>query len=245
MASSSVVKADMAPLDGEASRDDLSWRAPQAPPRREREQNSRASVQSDRAWSRQEPVEAESTLIQRCQAGDMKAAEALFRRYHAPVFQLVSRMLHGAPEAEDLTQDVFLKAFRAIGSFKGRSSFKTWIFQIATNTCLNHLAKAERRYIHDSLETPLGGEGDFTLGDRLASPSPEPDEAAMASEIYSRVQQAVSKLSPEFRAVLVLRDIQDLSYEEVSEALGLNLGTVKSRLARARKQVQQWLGDLF
>lgn len=245
MVSSSYAQADMAEVDGAAPSDDLSWRAPIAPAARAGELNHRAPVQFNRAWSRQEPVEAESTLIQRCQAGDMKAAEALFRRYHAPVHQLISRMLNGAPEAEDLVQEVFLKAFRAIGGFKGRSSFKTWIFQIATNTCLNHLAKAERRYVHDSLEAPLGGEGDFTLGDRLASSSPEPDEAAMAAEVYQRVEQAVAKLSPEFRAVLVLRDIQDLSYEEVSEALGLNLGTVKSRLARARKQVQQWLADLF
>ena len=112
-------------------------------------------------------------------------------------------------------------------------------------TCLNHLAKAERRYQHDSLETPVGGEeSDMTLGDRLASPGATPEEAASASEVYRRVEEAVAKLSPEFRSVLVLRDIQDLSYEEVAETLGITLGTVKSRLARARKQVQRWLGDL-
>ena len=183
-------------------------------------------------------------LIERAQQGDMKAAEGLFRRYHAPIHQLVFRMLRGAPEVEDLVQEVFLKAFRAIAGFKGNSSFKTWLYQIATNTCLNHLAKAERRYPHDSLDTPLGDETDMTLGDRLASSSATPEEAASAAEVYRRVEQAVGKLSPEFRSVLVLRDIQDLSYEEVADTLGINLGTVKSRLARARKQVQQWLADL-
>lgn len=188
--------------------------------------------------------EAEAVLIQKAQAGDMKAAEALFRRYHGPIHQLVYRMLRGAPETEDLVQDVFLKAFRAIAGFKGNSSFKTWIYQIATNTCLNHLAKASQRYPHDSLDQAVGEETDMTLGDRLAATGATPEEAVTASEVYQRVEEAVGKLSPEFRSVLVLRDIQDLSYEEVAETLGINLGTVKSRLARARKQVQRWLGDL-
>lgn len=193
---------------------------------------------------REKAPEAEAQLIQRAQAGDMKAAEALFRRYHGPIHQLVYRMLRGAPEVEDLVQEVFLKAFRAIAGFKGNSSFKTWIYQIATNTCLNHLAKAERRYQHDSLDAATSEESDMTLGDKLASSTATPEEAAQASEVYKRVEEAVDKLSPEFRSVLVLRDIQDLSYEEVADTLGINLGTVKSRLARARKQVQRWLGDL-
>lgn len=190
-------------------------------------------------------MEAESTLIQRCQAGDMKAAEALFRMYHAPVHQLVSRMLRGAPETEDLVQDVFLKAFRGIGGFRGQSAFKTWLHQIATNTVLNHLAKAERKYVTDSLDAPTGDEGGFTVGDRLAASGPRPDEAAQSAEVYRRVEEAVGRLNPDFRAVVVLRDLQDFSYEEVAETLGVNLGTVKSRLARARKQLQKWLEDLL
>ena len=190
-------------------------------------------------------MEAEKTLIARCQEGDMKAAEALFHRYHAPIHALVARMVGQGPEAEDLVQEVFLKAFRGIGGFRGASSFKTWLYQIATNTCLNHLAKAERRYHHDSLDQPVGEEGEATLGDRLASTAIQPEEAALASDVYRRVEEAVNRLSPEFRSVLVLRDLQDLSYEEVADTLGINLGTVKSRLARARKQVQQWLSDLL
>src|SRR5690606_14226733 len=108
----------------------------------------------------------------------------------------------------------------------GNSSLKTWLYQIATNTCLNHLAKAERKYHHDSLEQPLGGETESTLGDRLAATGPTPEDAAMTSEVYRRVEEAVCRLSPEFRSVLVLRDLQDRSYEEVSEILGINLGTV-------------------
>lgn len=191
------------------------------------------------------PMEDEKTLISRAQRGDMKAAEALFRRYHAPIHALVARMVNNGPEAEDLVQDTFLKAFKGIGGFKGNSAFKTWLYQIATNTCLNYLAKAERKYRHDSLSTPVGEEGEMTLGDRLASEAALPEEAAVTSEVYKRVEDAVNRLSPEFRSVLVLRDLQDLSYEEVSETLGINLGTVKSRLARARKQVQQWLADLI
>lgn len=185
----------------------------------------------------------ERDLIARCQAGDMKAAEALFRRYQGPIQNLVSRMLRQAPETEDLVQEVFLKAFKGIQGFKGNSAFKTWLYQIATNTCLNHLAKAERKYVHESLDQPLGDDGDFTLGDRLRASGSGPEEQVMSSEVYARVEAAMDKLSPDFKAVLVLRDVQDLSYDEVAETLGVNLGTVKSRLARARKQVQQWLGD--
>lgn len=174
----------------------------------------------------------------------MKAAEELFRRYHAPVRQLVGRMLRQAPETEDLVQEVFLKAFRGIHGFKGESSFKTWIYQIATNTCLNHLAKAERKYAHDALEQPIGPDGELTLADRLASSKPGPEATLETREVYERVVSAIDRLSPEFRAVVVLRDLQDLSYEEVAESLGLNLGTVKSRLARGRRQLQKWLGDL-
>ncbi|MDB5101761.1 MAG: polymerase, sigma-24 subunit, RpoE [Cyanobacteria bacterium RYN_339] len=193
------------------------------------------------------PIESQpdQALIQRCQAGDMKAAEEIFHRYHGPVHNLVARMVRNGPETEDLVQDVFLKAFKGMTGFKGASSFRTWIYQIATNTCLNHLAKAERRYAHDSLEAPLGTDYDQTLGDRLPDPGPVPEEAAVTAEIYRRIGEAVDRLPADFRAVLVLRDFQDLSYEEVARALDLNLGTVKSRLARARRQVQKWVEDLF
>lgn len=173
----------------------------------------------------------------------MKAAEALFRRYQNPIFGLVSRMVRNAPETEDLVQEIFLKAFKGIGNFKGQSSFKTWLYQIATNTCLNHLARAERRFVHDSLEQ--GAEGESTLGERLASPGPVPEEAAVTAEVYRRIGEAVERLSPEFRAVLILRDMHDFTYEDVAKTLDLNIGTVKSRLARARKQVQRWIEDLI
>lgn len=187
-------------------------------------------------------AQPDQVMIERVQAGDMKAAEALFRRYHAPIHGLVARMVRNAPETEDLVQDVFLKAFKGIGGFKGASSFKTWLYQIATNTCLNHLARAERRFIHDSLEH--SDEGEPSLGERLPHPGPTPDDAAVAAEVYRRIEEAVNRLSPEFKAVLVLRDMHDLTYEDVAKALDLNIGTVKSRLARARRQVQKWIQDL-
>jgi RNA polymerase sigma-70 factor (ECF subfamily) len=188
--------------------------------------------------------QSDRLLIERVQAGDMKAAEAIFRRYHAPIYGLVSRMMRKGPETEDLVQDVFLKTFKGIGGFKGASSFKTWLYQIATNTCLNQLARAERKYIHDSLEQSTGDDGELTWGERLASSDPQPEETALAAEVFRRVDEAIDKLSPEFKAVLILRDMHDFTYDDMARALDLNIGTVKSRLARARKQVQQWIGDL-
>lgn len=193
---------------------------------------------------REAHADVEPAVIAQAQAGDMKAREAIFRRYHAGIHQLVHRMVRGGPETEDLVQDIFLKAFRGLPGFRHQSGFKTWLYQIATNTCLNHLARAERRFVHDSLERPLGEDGEMTLGERLPARGQTPEEAATAAELYRHLERAVAALSPDFRAVLVLRDVHDLSYEEIAETLGLNLGTVKSRLARARRQVQQSLAAL-
>lgn len=188
-------------------------------------------------------VDEDADLVAAAKAGDAKASEALYRKHVGGVHALVHRMLRGAPEVEDLVQDVFVRALRGLPGFKGGARFRTWLLQIATNACLNHLAKAERRYIHESLDAPIG-DGDTGLGDRLDSGVAGPEELLERGEIGERVEAALARLKPEFRAVVVLRDVQDLPYEEVASTLGLQLGTVKSRLARARRQIQQWLGDL-
>lgn len=188
-------------------------------------------------------VDEDADLVAKARAGEAKASEALYRKHVGSVHGLVHRMLRGAPEVEDLVQDVFVRAFRGLPGFKGGARFRTWLLQIATNACLNHLAKAERRYVHESLDAPIG-EGDTGLGDRLDSGVAGPEELFERGEIGERVEAALARLKPEFRAVVVLRDVQDLPYEEVASTLGLQLGTVKSRLARARRQIQQWLGDL-
>jgi RNA polymerase sigma-70 factor (ECF subfamily) len=187
---------------------------------------------------------SDTELVQRCQSGDLTAAEALYRKYRQSVHGVVWRMTRGAPEAEDLVQDVFVRALRGLKGFRGQSSFRTWLFHIASNTVLNHLERGERAPFAGSLDEPLATEGDGErVGDRIASPTPRPEDLTIGQELDEAIQAAIDRLPPPFRMALVLRDIEGLAYDEIASALDVSLGTVKSRIARARSQVQQWLRD--
>jgi RNA polymerase sigma-70 factor (ECF subfamily) len=182
-------------------------------------------------------------LVQRCQSGDLKAAEALYRKYSQSVQGVVWRMTRGAAETEDLVHDVFVRALRGVKGFRGQSSFRTWLFHIATNTVLNHLERGERAPFAGSLDEPLDGEGGERVGDLVAGSSPRPEDLAMGNELEEAIQMAIDRLPPAFRMALILRDVEGLAYEEIASALEVSLGTVKSRIARARSQVQEWLRD--
>jgi RNA polymerase sigma-70 factor (ECF subfamily) len=156
------------------------------------------------------------------------------------VHALASRMLVGA-DVEDATQEAFVRAFRGLKTFRGDASLKTWIYRVATNVCLTYAERAKRTQPLESLDEPLGEEGHETKGSQIASEARAPEEEVLGGELEGQIGAALDQLSPEFRAVLVLRDVEGLSYEEVAEATGANLGTVKSRLARARAQVMRWL----
>lgn len=183
----------------------------------------------------------ERQLIERYQQGDQAAAEAIFRLYHPAIHNLAYRMLGGSPDVEDCVQEVFLRAFRGLKGFRGEASLKTWLYRIATNTCLNYLDKAKRQAPTASLDAePPSNEG-APLGEILASPERGPEERLALRELEDAIQDALEKLTPEFRTALVLRDVEGMSYEEVASATGTALGTVKSRIARARAQAVRWL----
>lgn len=186
---------------------------------------------------------SESTLIRRFQQGDQAAAEAIFRLYHPMVHALAARMLGDSTEVEDAVQEAFIRAFRGLKTFRGDASLKTWLYRIATNVCLTHAERAKKQAPLERLDETLGPEGSETRGSQLASGDRLPEDEVLGAELAERIQQALDRLSPEFRAVLVLRDIEGLSYEEVAEATGANLGTVKSRLARARMQAMKALKE--
>lgn len=151
--------------------------------------------------------------------------------------------MRGAPETEDLVHDVFVRALRGLKTFRGESSFRTWVLHIATNTVLNHLDRAERAPFAGSLDEPLSENGGERVGDLFSSSSPRPEDVTMAKELDEAIQAAIDQLPAAFRAALILRDVEGLSYDEIAEALDITLGTVKSRIARARAQVQEWLRD--
>jgi RNA polymerase sigma-70 factor (ECF subfamily) len=185
--------------------------------------------------------EDEARLVERLVARDERAFNALVRAYERRVFALVLRMLGNRAEAEDLAQEVFVQVFKAVGSFRGDSKLSTWIYRIAINLCKNRNKYLRVRHAseQDELEAlqekiPMGAAPRANVAqiDR-------PDEAMAGKQVERIVQEAILKLEPSFRECLVLRDVEELSYEEIGAITGLPEGTVKSRIHRARAQLKE------
>jgi len=187
------------------------------------------------------PDELEESLISRLVARDERAFNELVHAYGRRVSALVFRMLGNKAEAEDLTQEVFVQVFKAIGTFRGDSKLSTWIYRIAVNLCKNRTKYLRVRHAgeQDELEAvaervPLGD------GSRANVAKIErPDEAMAGRQVEKIVQDAIARIDPTFRECLVLRDVEELSYEEIGEITGLPPGTVKSRIFRARAQLKE------
>jgi RNA polymerase sigma-70 factor (ECF subfamily) len=180
----------------------------------------------------------EAAPIAELRAGSEEAFEWLIARFHQPIYSLIARIVHDRADAADLTQEVFVKVFRGIGSFHGESSLRTWIYRIAL-----HEASNQRRWWmrHKQREVPIeqemceGESGQpIRLKEMLVDPAESPFDMAAHAEARARVEAALSQVPEPFRTTLILRDIEGFVYEEVAEIQGVNLGTVKSRLVRGR-----------
>ncbi len=174
----------------------------------------------------------EACLIQRLKQRDEAAFRQFVRIHEQQVYQLVYRLLGDAEEARDISQEVFVSAFRAIGNFRGDARLSTWLYRIATNHCRNRYKYLGRRSYnrHESYEEYRVKAAGPVAGERL----PQPDREAEARRMEKALQQAIASLDEEHRELIVLRDIQGLTYEEIQGITGLASGTVKSRLHRAR-----------
>ena len=196
------------------------------------------------------PLQAirEALLIRRLRQRDEKAFEEVVVLYRDKVFGLVLRMVGNREEADDLSQEVFITVLKSIHTFRGDSKFSTWLYRIASNHTKNRMKYLHRRAYKTTGELDEAAENAMTRGDAQAKGREQTPESAMAGRQIDRVvQDAIAQLDEDHREIIVLRDMEELSYEEIAEITGLAEGTVKSRLHRARtalkEHVQKRLGE--
>ena len=187
--------------------------------------------------------EALGRLVRRCVAGDPEAWQELVVAQHRRVYAICYRFTGSGTDAEDLTQEVFLKLYRNLSSFDvERGSFQTWITTLARNLLVDHFRRTRLERASDSLDASFSGDDDgATLGDRLADPHPSPESHAAGMELRVRIQQALAQLSPELREAVILRDLEDMDYKEIAQVLRIPEGTVKSRISRGRGELARLL----
>jgi RNA polymerase sigma-70 factor, ECF subfamily len=187
----------------------------------------------------------ESAIVSELKTGSEQAFAWLIAKYHQPIFSLIARTIPDPGDAADLTQDVFIKIYRGIGSFNGDSSLRTWIYRIALREASNQRrwwGRHKRQEV--TIESEFGESNDghpLCLKDTLVDAHESPFDHAAQEEVRARVEEELRHIPEPFHAVVVLRDIEGFSYEEVAEILGVNLGTVKSRLMRGRAHLKERL----
>ncbi len=185
---------------------------------------------------------SEVRLIEGLCAGDDRAYEELLTRFQQPVYNIVYRLLPDSTDAADVVQEVFLKVFRSIGGFRGRSSLKTWVYRIAVNEAHNHRRWFSRKRGHETGLDDDQGEG-VTYEQILPDHGPSPLELAVDRETHTAIEEALKNVKPAFREALVLREIEGLSYEEIAEVLQVNINTIKTRIVRGRQSLKELLSE--
>jgi RNA polymerase sigma-70 factor (ECF subfamily) len=198
-------------------------------------------AQQNRSVKREE----EQLLVDRCRQGDRDSFAQLMRLHEKQIYNFTYRMLGDEEEAEDLTQDIFVAAFRGIRRFRGEAKFSTWLYRIALNQTRNRIKYLSRRnfFAKQSRRAQHREESPWENPEFLADTNPSPEQWTLTKSMATQVQECLNQMAPQTRQILVLRDVQGFSYEELSEMLSLNPGTVKSRLHRARAALQQCLAD--
>ena len=182
-------------------------------------------------------------LVRQCMAGDQPAWQQLVVSQHRRIYAICYRFTGSASDAEDLTQDVFLKLYRNLASFDvQKGNFQTWITTLARNLLVDHFRRTRMERATDSLDASLNGEDDgVTLAGRLADPGRGQDSHVAGLELKAKIQQALAKLSPELREAVVFRDLEEMDYKEIAQVLRIPEGTVKSRISRGRAELARLL----
>lgn len=189
---------------------------------------------------------SESELILRLRARDLTAFDELVAHFERPIYALCFRLLGDAEEARDAAQETFLKVYKGLSGFRAESGLKTWIYRIAINQAMNQQRWWRRRHRDETISLDISrGESDTTLGSSLPGKSISPEAQAIASERERSIMKALGEIKQEYRVALILREIEELSYEEIAETLSVSIGTVKSRIARGREELRRRVKNLI
>jgi RNA polymerase sigma-70 factor, ECF subfamily len=182
-------------------------------------------------------------LVRRCISGDAAAWEEIVQRYHRRIYNVCYRFAGDAENAQDLTQEVFIKMYRTLNTYdSGKGAFMTWVTTITRNLLVDHFRKSKGDRVTDSLDsTPPEHEDAQPLSERITDRAPPPDASVQSRETREMVHSALQKLSPELREAVILRDLQDMDYREIATALRVPEGTVKSRINRGRAELARLL----
>ena len=185
---------------------------------------------------------SDQTLVERSQAGDRRAFDLLVLKYQHKIVQLVGRYVRDPTEAMDVAQEAFIKAYRALPTFRGDSAFYTWLYRIAINTAKNYLVAARRRPVDYDLD--LQDPEQYDVQVRLKD-TDTPEGLLLTNEIRHTVEKAISQLPEDLRTAIILRELEGMSYEEIAQAMDCPVGTVRSRIFRAREAIAKRLQPLL
>src|SRR5438270_9522014 len=188
---------------------------------------------------------SELDLVRQCQAGQTDAFDQLVTRYRTRVFAMIYNMVHNEQDAWDLAQESFVKAWKSIGRFKGKSSFYTWIYRIVMNVTIDWLRKKQVKAGGAEFDDSIQLKEVDPASKTMPKPDALPSEHMEQMEIRSQIDNAIRQLSPEHRAVILMKEIDGMQYHEIAESLGCSIGTVMSRLFYARKKLQNLLRDCY
>jgi RNA polymerase sigma factor (sigma-70 family) len=190
-----------------------------------------------------EDAQVVAALIRRCIAGDAAAWEEIVQRYHRRIYNICYRFAGSGDDAQDLTQEVFIKMYRTLNTYDvGRAAFMTWVTTVTRNLLVDHFRKTKHDRVTDSLDAPLSEREDaMPLSDKIEDSSLPPDAHVQSRETRESVHHALQKLSPELREAVILRDLQDMDYREIATVLRVPEGTVKSRINRGRAELARLL----
>jgi len=187
--------------------------------------------------------DADWQLVERVQRGDKRAFDLLVAKYQRKLFRLLSRLIRDPAEIEDVAQEAFIKAYRALPNFRGESAFYTWLYRIAINTAKNYLV-AQGRRAPTQTETDIEDAENFDDGDSLRTED-TPDRMLLSKQVAEAVNRAIERLPEELRTAIVLRELEGLSYDEIAESMNCPIGTVRSRIFRAREAVAEELRPIL